>query len=113
MVTCRRSRTLARSSFPVGDAPLSLRIRPVVLSVLLAAAGGAQAQSDLFRCTDGAGHATFTDEAGRREMLRSKRADNCERLSGLPVASVPASRNTPRNASAEAPRTHETGENCR
>ena len=81
------------------------RIRPLVLALLLAAAASAQAQSDLYRCTDSAGHATFTDDAGRRELLRTKRAEACDRLSGLPVTSVPASRNTPRNAIAEAPRT--------
>ena len=73
------------------------RIRPLVLALLLAAAASAQAQSDLYRCTDSAGHATFTDDAGRRELLRTKRAEACDRLSGLPVTSVPASRNTPRS----------------
>jgi hypothetical protein len=81
------------------------RIRPVVLALLLVAAAGAQAQSDLYRCADSAGHATFTDDAGRRELLRTKRAESCDRLSGLPVTSVPASRNTPRSAAAEASRT--------
>ena len=81
------------------------RIRPLVLALLLAAAAGAQAQSDLYRCTDSAGHATFTDDAGRRELLRTKRAEACDRLSGMPLTSVPASRNTPRNTTAEAPRT--------
>ncbi len=37
--------------------------------------------------------------------LRTKRVESCERLSGLPVTSVPASRNTPRSAAAEASRT--------
>jgi hypothetical protein len=81
------------------------RSGPVALVLLLAQAASVQAQSDLYRCTDAAGHATFTDEGGRRDMLRTKRADSCERLSGLPVASVPATRNSPRNAAAEAPRT--------
>ena len=80
-------------------------IRPVVLLLLLAAAGGAQAQADLYRCVDSSGHATFTDDSGRRELLRTKRAESCDRLSGLPVTSVPATRNSPRAAAPEASRT--------
>ena len=74
---------------------------------MLALAGApaiVSAQADLYRCIDPAGHATFTDDSGRRELLRTKKVDSCERLSGMPVTSVPQPRNLPRSA-AEAPRT--------
>lgn len=78
----------------------SLALAALVLALPFAAA----AQSDLFRCVDAAGHATFTDENGRRELLRTKKADNCERLSGLPVTTVPAPRSAARAPSTDGPR---------
>jgi hypothetical protein len=76
----------------------------MTLALALAVAPAlAAAQSDLYRCVDPAGHATFTDDAGRKEMLRTKKVDVCERLSGLPVTSVPTPR--PNSRAAEPART--------
>jgi hypothetical protein len=79
------------------------------LAVVLAVPALAAAQADLYRCVDPAGHATFTDDAGRKELLRSKRVDVCERLSGLPVTSVPTPR--PSARSPEPARTQVTPAN--
>jgi hypothetical protein len=51
----------------------------------------AGAQGEVFRCTDDEGRHTFTDDNGRRDLIRKKSVAACERLAG-PIASVPAYR---------------------
>ena len=66
-----------------------------------ALSSAARAQGEVFRCTDEEGRHTFTDDNGRRELIRKKSVASCERLAG-PIASVPAYR-PPASARAAVP----------
>jgi hypothetical protein len=82
-------------------------MRHLYLLTCIALASGAafslpaRSQGEVFRCTDEEGRHTFTDDNGRRELIRKKSVAACERLAG-PIASVPAYR-PPVSARAAVP----------